>query len=119
MPISVIRNGRKFAPGLKSIEDATEIRRRVLLAFEEAEREAYAGGPTPPLNFVVIGAGATGVELAGAISDISRHYLEKEFRSIDPTRSRIILLEGGTARSSHLSGRSFRQRGEAVAANGC
>ena len=85
----------KFAPGLKSIEDATEIRRRVLLAFEEAEREGYAGRPSPPLNFVVIGAGATGVELAGAISDISRHYLEEEFRSIDPTRSRIILLEGG------------------------
>ena len=85
----------KFAPGLKSIEDATEIRGRVLLAFEEAEREGYAGRPTPPLNFVVIGAGATGVELAGAISDISRHYLEEEFRSIDPSRSRIILLEGG------------------------
>jgi NADH dehydrogenase len=85
----------KFAPGLKSIEDATEIRRRVLLAFEEAEREGYASRPTQPVNFVVIGAGATGVELAGAISDISRHYLEEEFRSIDPTRSRIILLEGG------------------------
>jgi NADH:ubiquinone reductase (H+-translocating) len=85
----------KFAPGLKSIEDATEIRRRVLLAFEQAEREGYAGRPAPPLNFVVIGAGATGVELAGAISDISRRYLEQEFRSIDPTRSRVILLEGG------------------------
>lgn len=85
----------KFAPGLKSIEDAIEIRSRILLAFEKAEREGYAGRPTPPLNFVVIGGGATGVELAGAISDISRHYLEEEFRSIDPTVSRIILLEGG------------------------
>ncbi len=85
----------KFAPGLKSIEDAIEIRSRVLLAFEQAEREGYAGRPAPPLNFVVIGAGATGVELAGAISDISRRYLEEEFRSIDPTRSRVILLEGG------------------------
>ena len=85
----------KFAPGLKSVEDATEIRSRVLLAFEKAEREGYAGRPTAPLNFVVIGAGATGVELAGAISDISRRYLEEEFRSIDPAMSRIILLEGG------------------------
>ena len=85
----------RVAPGLKSIEDAIEIRGRVLLAFEEAEREGYAKGPTPPLNFVVIGAGPTGVELAGAISDISRHYMQAEFRSVDPTMSRIILLEGG------------------------
>jgi NADH:quinone reductase (non-electrogenic) len=85
----------QYAPGLKTIEDATEIRGRVLLAFERAEREAFAHRTTPPLNFVVIGAGPTGVELAGAISDISRRYLEHDFRSIDPAKARIILLEGG------------------------
>src|SRR5947209_1303856 len=85
----------QIAPGLKTIEDATEIRRRVLLAFETAEREALTHGHQPSLNFVVIGAGPTGVELAGAISDISRHYMEKDFRGIDPTRARVILLEGG------------------------
>lgn len=85
----------QYAPGLKTLEDATEIRGRVLLAFEQAEREAFATGNTPPLNFVVIGAGPTGVELAGAIADISRRYLEHDFRSIDPRRARIVLLEGG------------------------
>jgi NADH:ubiquinone reductase (H+-translocating) len=85
----------QYAPGLKTVEDATEIRGRVLLAFEQAEREAYAKRETPPLNFVVIGAGPTGVELAGAISDISRRYLEHDFRTIDPRKARIILLEGG------------------------
>jgi NADH dehydrogenase len=72
-----------------------EIRRRVLLAFETAEREVIAQRSCPPLNFVVIGAGPTGVELAGAISDISRRYMEDDFRAIDPTQARVILLEGG------------------------
>lgn len=85
----------QHAPGLKTLEDAIEIRSRVLYAFERAEREAFAMRDTPPLNFVVIGAGPTGVELAGAISDISRHYLQRDFRTIDPKKSRIILLEGG------------------------
>jgi len=85
----------QYAPGLKTLEDAIEIRSRVLYAFERAEREAFAGRDTLQLNFVVIGAGPTGVELAGAISDISRHYLERDFRTIDPKKSRIILLEGG------------------------
>jgi NADH:ubiquinone reductase (H+-translocating) len=85
----------QYAPGLKTVEDALEIRGRVLLVFEKAEREAFEKRDTPPLNFVVIGAGPTGVELAGAISDITRRYLEHEFRAIDPRRSRIILLEGG------------------------
>ncbi|MGE5324431.1 MAG: NAD(P)/FAD-dependent oxidoreductase, partial [Actinomycetota bacterium] len=85
----------QYAPGLKTIEDATEIRGRVLLAFEQAEREAFARRATPSLNFVVIGAGPTGVELAGAISDISRRYMERDFRSIDPAKARITLLEGG------------------------
>lgn len=85
----------KLAPGLKTIEDALEIRRRVLLAFEKAERDAITRGVHPDLNFVVVGAGPTGVELAGAIADISRRYLEHDFRAIDTRQARIILLEGG------------------------
>src|SRR5262252_7246099 len=84
-----------LAPGLKSIEDALEIRRRVLLAFELAEREATRGNDDFPLNFVVVGAGPTGVELAGTLAEIARHALAKEFHGIDPKRTRIILLEGG------------------------
>lgn len=85
----------KTAPGLKTIEDAIEIRRRVLLAFETAERDAITRGVHPSLNFVVIGAGPTGVELAGAIADISKRYMERDFRAIDPKQASIILLEGG------------------------
>jgi NADH dehydrogenase len=85
----------EFAPGLKTLEDATEIRRRILLAFENAEREAIAHQAVLPLTFVVVGAGPTGVELAGAISDISKRHLQEDFRAIDPRQSRIILLEGG------------------------
>jgi NADH dehydrogenase len=84
-----------FAPGLKTVEDALEIRRRVLLSFELAERQAVALQSNEPLNFVVIGAGPTGVELAGTLAEISRHVLAHEFRSIDPSRARIWLLEGG------------------------
>ncbi len=84
-----------YAPGLKTIEDALEIRRRVLLAFELAERQAVSGVSTGPLNFVVVGAGPTDVELAGTLAEISRHVLAHEFRSIDPSRAHILLLEGG------------------------
>jgi NADH:ubiquinone reductase (H+-translocating) len=84
----------KLAPGLKSIEDATEIRRRVLLAFELAERETLETGSHPPLNFVIIGGGPTGVELAGAISDISRLYMTRDFRHIDPSSANVLILEG-------------------------
>ena len=84
----------KYAPGLKTIEDATEIRRRVLLAFELAERQMLETGSHPPLNFVIIGGGPTGVELAGAISDIARLYMRYDFRHIDPAKSRVIILEG-------------------------
>jgi len=83
-----------LAPGLKTIEDATEIRRRVLLAFELAERQMVEHGWHPPLNFVVIGGGPTGVELAGAISDIAQLYMRHDFRHIDPAKSRVLLLEG-------------------------
>jgi len=84
-----------FAPGLKTIEDAIEIRRRVLLAFELAERRAAAGEGDEPLNFVVVGAGPTGVELAGTLAEICRHALAGDFHTIDPRRARIHLLEGG------------------------
>ena len=85
----------RLAPGLKSIEDALEIRRRVLLAFELAERQVAAGVPDFPLTFAVVGGGPTGTELAGTLAEISRHVLANEFRSIDPARTKIILLEGG------------------------
>jgi len=85
----------ELAPGLKTLEDATEIRRRILTTFETAEREKITRNVSLPLNFVIVGAGPTGVELAGAISDISRHHMQQDFRAIDPRQSRIILLEGG------------------------
>jgi NADH dehydrogenase len=85
-----------YAPGLKTIEDALEIRRRVLLSFELAERQAAEGKPPTPLNFVVVGGGPTGVELAGTLAEISRHALTHDFRSIDPARTHILLLEGGS-----------------------
>lgn len=83
------------APGLKTLEDALDIRRRVLTVFEQAERKAAADGKQEELNFVVIGAGPTGVELAGAIADIAHRYMQNDFRSIDPEKARVILLEGG------------------------
>ena len=84
-----------LAPGLKTIENALEIRRRVLLAFELAERQVVERGWHTPLNFVVIGGGPTGVELAGAISDIAQLYMRHDFRHIDPAKSRVMLLDGG------------------------
>ena len=86
-----------IAPGLKTIEDAIEIRRRVLLAFELAEREMMETGRHPALNFVVVGGGPTGVELAGAISDIARLYMTMDFRHIDPSSAQVIILEGSPA----------------------
>lgn len=83
------------APGLKTVEDALEIRRRVLLAFELAEREAILTGKHEPLDFVVIGGGATGVELAGAIAGIARQALANDFKAIDTKKARVILYEGG------------------------
>jgi len=84
-----------LAPGLKTIEDALELRRRILLAYELAERRAAQGDEPLPLNFVVVGGGPTGVELAGTLAEIARNVLANEFRSIDPKRTRILLLEGG------------------------
>ena len=84
----------KIAPGLKTVEDATDIRRRVLLAFEFAERQMLETGSHPPLRFVVVGGGPTGVELAGAISDISRLYMTRDFRHIDTKTAEVLIVEG-------------------------
>ncbi len=81
------------APGLKTIADALEIRRRVLLAFEEAEREPDPAARREWLTFVVIGGGPTGVEMAGALAEIARHTLARDFRNIDPGSARVVLLE--------------------------
>src|SRR6201988_672879 len=82
------------APGLKTLEDALEIRRRVLLAFERAERESDPAKRLAWLTFVVVGGGATGVELAGTFAEIARHTLSGEFRRIDPHTARVVLVEG-------------------------
>lgn len=84
----------EFAPGLKTVEQATEIRRRVLLAFELAERETNLERQRKCLTFVVVGGGPTGVELAGAIAEISKRTLRDDFQHIDVTQARVILLEG-------------------------
>ncbi|MCI0722579.1 MAG: NAD(P)/FAD-dependent oxidoreductase [Acidobacteria bacterium] len=83
------------APGLKSLEDALEIRRRILLAFERAEREPDAQQRRALLTFVIVGAGPTGVELAGAIAEIARQVIVSDFRAIDPRDARVILVEAG------------------------
>ncbi|MDR7331959.1 NAD(P)/FAD-dependent oxidoreductase [Roseateles asaccharophilus] len=83
-----------FAPGLKTLDDAFEIRRRVLMAFEAAEREDDADKRAALLQFVVVGGGPTGVELAGTFAEIARHTLPGEFRRIDPRQARVILVEG-------------------------
>ena len=89
-----------LAPGLKTIEDALEIRRRVLLAFELAERQnmnkTAVSQSAPPLQFAVIGGGPTGVELAGTLAEIAHHAMNHEFRNIDPRQTRILLIEGGS-----------------------
>ena len=86
---------REHAPGLKTLEDALDMRRRVLLAFEQAERETDRLRQRRLLTFVVIGGGPTGVELAGSLAEISRHALAHDFRAIDPESARVILIEGG------------------------
>jgi NADH dehydrogenase len=85
-----------LAPGLKSLEDALEIRRRVLLAFERAERETDTIRRHALLTFVVVGGGPTGVEMAGAVAEIRRYALKRDFRHIDPTEATVLLLEGGS-----------------------
>jgi NADH dehydrogenase len=85
----------EFAPGLKTVEQATEIRRRILVAFEKAENETDPQVQKQLLTFVVVGGGPTGVEMAGAIADISRSVLVKDFRRIDPREARVLLVEAG------------------------
>jgi NADH dehydrogenase len=87
----------EWAPGLKTIEDALEIRRRVLLTFELAERQAAIEGQHRPVSFVVVGGGPTGVELAGTLAEITRGALADDFRNINPKATRIVLLEAGPA----------------------
>jgi NADH:ubiquinone reductase (H+-translocating) len=85
-----------FAPGLKSLEDALEIRRRVLFAYEAAERETDPEKQRHWLSFVVVGGGPTGVELAGALSEIARRTMAANFRTYDPSSARVVLVEGGS-----------------------
>ncbi len=85
----------RWAPGLKTLEDATEMRRRILLAFEDAEVETDAARRRALLTFVIVGAGPTGAELAGALAEIARHTLRGDFRRIDPAEARIVLVEAG------------------------
>jgi NADH dehydrogenase len=82
-----------FAPGLKDLDDALEVRRRVLLAFEAAERETDAAARRKLLTFVIVGGGPTGIELAGAIADLSRDILARDFRHLDPAETRVVVIE--------------------------
>ena len=84
----------KLAPGLKSLEDAVEIRRRILMAFEFAEKTQDPAERAAAMNFVIVGGGPTGVEMAGAIAEIARKTLAKDFRHIDPSNARVLLVEG-------------------------
>ncbi len=86
----------KFAPGLKTLDDALEIRRRMLLAFEIAEKTEDKAEREAAMTFVVVGAGPTGVEMAGAIAEIARVTLVRDFRHIDPSQARVLLLEGAS-----------------------
>jgi len=97
-----------YAPGLKSVEDALEIRRRVLLAFERAERERDPEKQRAWLTFVVVGGGPTGVELAGALAELAHHVLTSDFRHVDPGSARILLVEG----SERLLGAYARELSE-------
>ena len=98
-----------FAPGLKTLEDATTIRRRMLLAFERAERETDPQPRAALLTFVIIGGGPTGVELAGTIAELARDTLPRDFRNIDTRKARVVLIEAGRG-CSRLSRRSFGLR---------
>ncbi|HEV2318339.1 MAG TPA: NAD(P)/FAD-dependent oxidoreductase [Verrucomicrobiae bacterium] len=92
----------QFAPGLKTISDAVRIRSKVLLAFERAENGAEATQRSKLMTIVIIGAGPTGVELAGAFAELARTVLRRDFRRIDPTQAQIILIEGGPGVLGHL-----------------
>ncbi|CAM3720128.1 NAD(P)/FAD-dependent oxidoreductase [Roseateles saccharophilus] len=106
------------APGLKTLDDAFEIRRRVLLAFEAAEREDDPAGRAALMQFVVIGAGPTGVELAGTLAEIARHTLPGEFRRIDPRQAHVLLVEGGSRVLQAMPERLSERAREQLAALG-
>ena len=99
-----------FAPGLKTLEDATTLRRRILVAFERAERETDPARRAALLTFVIIGAGPTGVEMAGTIADLAKDTLPPDFRNIDTHKTRVVLIEAGPARARGLSRRSLGLR---------
>ena len=103
----------RFAPGLKSLEDALEVRRRILNAFEAAEMASSEEERRAALTFIVVGAGPTGVEMAGAVSELARHTLAEDFRRIDPRKTRVLLVEGAPrvlpAFSEDLSRSALRQ----------
>ncbi len=107
---------REYAPGMKTLDEAIEIRRRVLVAFEQAEREDDSSAREALLTMVVIGGGPTGVEMAGALADLSRTVLARDFRRIDPEKARVILVDGGERVLSgfprHLSESARKQLGE-------
>jgi NADH:ubiquinone reductase (H+-translocating) len=105
----------KFAPGLKTVEDATAMRRRILLAFEAAERETDPAKLKAWMTFVIVGGGPTGAELAGALGEIAHDTLTHDFRDIDPSRTQIILVEG-TDRAQAF--RSCAQNARAFGRNG-
>ena len=105
--------GRRSRRGLKTLDDAFDIRRRILLAFEAAEGRPTRRAAPPGSTFVAIGAGPTGVEMAGTLAEIARHTLPSEFRRIDPASAKIVLLEGGPrvlqAMPNDLSQRALEQ----------
>jgi len=107
-----------FAPGLKTLDDAFEIRRRVLMAFEAAEREDDPAKRAALLQFVVVGGGPTGVELAGTFAEIARHTLPGEFRRIDPRQARVLLVEGGARVLQSMPERLSERAREQLAALG-
>src|SRR5213592_1622501 len=92
----------QFAPGLKSLDDAIRIRRQILLAFEKAETKPDQKEHDRLMTIIVVGGGPTGVELAGAFAELARHVLKSDFRRIDPTQARIVLIEAGPRILAHL-----------------
>src|SRR5213594_2405598 len=92
----------QFAPGLKTLDDALRIRRRILLAFEKAENETNPAERDPLMTIVVVGGGPTGVELAGAFAELARHVLKRDFRRIDPSQAHVILIEASPVVLSHM-----------------
>ena len=107
-----------LAPGLKTVEDATEIRARVLAAFERAERETDPGARKRLLTFVVVGGGPTGVEMAGAISELARHTMRRDFRAIDPAVARVVIVDGSERVLSQFHEKLSRKAQETLVSMG-